>query len=133
MLNGGVDHGTTWPAEFFERELRCHRTSQQYGLDISAIRTELKHMGFYLSGQGQHGARFCIVPPEKHARIITNNRRKAIELMRNDVSLGMNTNMALLDETQRRKLEGVTERQATKLALLSRTNKQLNNTTTNEH
>jgi hypothetical protein len=121
MLRDGVEHGKVYEAKFFEEELRFKRDSMQFGLGVSEIRRELEKRGFYLTGRGQGGNQFVILPPDGNVAVMANYQRAAIDAMKRGVILGTNTRLDLLSKEDRRKHEGMLEKMAIRSALLSRT------------
>lgn len=118
MLKEGVEHGTTYSADFFEDKLKCHRDSMHFGLGISLIRRELENRGFYLSGRGQKGNQFVILPPESNKNQMACYQAQAIDALKRGVILGTNTRLDLLSPTDRRKHEKVLEKIAIRVALI---------------
>lgn len=120
MLAEGIQHGTVYPAEFFEKELRCERDSMSFSLAIAELRRALEEDGYYISGRGQKGDSFVILPPEAHADVMINYGRKAADALRRGVILGTNTRLDLLSAGDRRRHESLLEKMAIKSALLAR-------------
>jgi hypothetical protein len=102
-----ISYGQVIKSEFFERELECKRDSMEFGLAISSIRRELEADGFYLSGRGQKGNQFVILPPASNASVMNQYSRAAIDALRRGTILGTNTRIDLLSESERRRHEGV--------------------------
>src|ERR1044071_688119 len=96
MLAAGVEHGKIYPANFFEKELRCESASMQFSLAIAEIRRALEEEGFYLSGRGHRGEQYVILPVELHADVMLGYGRKAADALRRGVILGTNTRLDLL-------------------------------------
>lgn len=120
MLEDGVAYSKTYTAEFFEQKLRKKRDEMQFGMDISEIRRELETRGFYLSGRGQKGNQFVIIPPESNVDILRNYQAAASDSMRRAVTLGASTDTTLLNDEQKRTHERVLEKVQIKLALMQR-------------
>lgn len=120
MRTDGISHGQVFTAEFFEKELRCQRTEMRFGLAIADIRRELETDGFYLTGRGQGGNQFVILPPSNNADVILQYNRRALDVTKRGLNLGSATRLDMLTESERRRLDGIVERTAVKCALLQR-------------
>lgn len=118
MRRDGVAYGKTYPAEWFETRLKCNRDSMEFGLSISEIRRALEFDGFFISGRGQKGNQYVILPPESNANILAARSRSAMDELKRGFILGTNTNVSLLDREQRRRHDSELEKVATRLALL---------------
>lgn len=120
MQKAGVQHGQTYKAEWFEERLKCARDDMRFGLSISEIRRELEKDGFYLSGRGQGGTQFVVLPPENNADVMLGYQRAAIDALRRGVVLGTNTRLDLLKPNDRQRHEKMLEKMATKAVLMQR-------------
>lgn len=120
MIADGCDYGSTYPASFFERELKAERDSMRFNLDISEIREALEAHGFYLSGRGHRGEEWVILPPQTNADTLNSYQRNAVKLLKRGVILGTNTRLDLLTAEQRRRHERTLEKIATRAALMGR-------------
>lgn len=120
MLLEGVDYSKVYDAAWFEDRLKCPRYSMQFGLAISEIRRGLESKGFYLSGCGQNGNQFIILPPENNQDVMAGYQRAATDALKRGVILGTNTRLDLLKDDDRRKHESVLEKMALKMVLLNR-------------
>lgn len=120
MREEGINHGKTYPAEYFEQKLRTQRDSMQFGLALSEIRRELEKDGFYLSGRGQNGNQFLILPPENNRDVMASYQRQALDSLRRGVILGTNTRLDLLPPEDRKKHESLLEKLAIRTALMQR-------------
>lgn len=120
MLATGIRHGQTYPASFFEERLKTDKLSMPYSLGIAEIRRLLEQKGYYLSGRGQHGTQFIILPPSSNADVMLGYGRKAADALKRGVILGTNTRLDLLNAEDRRRHEAVLERMAIKAVLISR-------------
>lgn len=120
MRESGLAHGQVWEAEFFEGHLKCTREDMKFGLSISEIRRELEKDGFYLSGRGQKGAQYVILPPECNADVMAQYQRAAIDALKRGVILGTNTRLDTLSDSDRRRHEGMLEKLATRAVLMQR-------------
>lgn len=120
MRAGVIVYGQTFTAEYFEDNLKCKRETMQFGLAIAEIRRELEKDGFYLSGRGQKGVQFVILPPSGNADVMKCYQRQAADALRRGVILGTNTRLDTLTDAERRKHESVLERMAIKAVLMNR-------------
>lgn len=121
MIKEGVEHGKTYSAEFFEDQLKAPRDSMGFGLGISEIRRELEKQGYYLSGRGQGGNQFIILPPENNQDVMAHYQRMAADALKRGVILGTNTRLDLLPAEARKRHEGLLEKIAIRSVLMSRT------------
>lgn len=120
MQKEGVGYGQTWDAEFFEKHLKCARDDMRFGLGISEIRRELEKDGFYLSGRGQKGNQFVVLPPESNADVMKCYQRAAADALSRGVILGTNTRLDTLNDPDRKKHENTLYKMATKAVLMQR-------------
>lgn len=120
IRNAGVVYGQTFTAEYFEKQLRVTRDSMQFGLAISEIRRELEKDGFYLSGRGQKGNQFVILPAESNADVMQHYSRAALDALKRGVILGTNTRLDTLSVQDRRKHESTLEKMAIRVSLMRR-------------
>lgn len=118
MLANGVNHGDVFPSKYFEDWLRVPPDSMRFGLDISNIRRVLEQNGYYLSGRGQKGEQFVILPPKANTSVMHAYSRSATDALKRGVILGTNTRIDLLGAEDRRRHEAMLEKMATKLALV---------------
>lgn len=120
MRKEGITHGKTYDASFFEEQLKCERTDMRFGIAVSEIRRELEKDGFYLSGRGQKGNQFVILPPESNADVMLAYQRAALDALKRGVILGTNTRLDSLKDSDRRRHEALLQRMATKAVLMQR-------------
>ncbi len=116
----GIEHGKVYPAEYFEQKLRTTRDTMEFGMAISEIRRDLESSGFYLSGRGQNGNQFVILPPENNQDVMRAYQRSALDSLKRGVILGTNTRLDLLPESERRKHEALLEKLAVRTVLMNR-------------
>lgn len=121
MLDENIQHGQTYSAEFFEQELKEKRDSMAFGIAISEIRRELEKRGLYLSGRGQNGNQFIVLPPQNNADVMLAYQRSAIDSLKRGVILGTQTRLDLLKAEDRRRHESILEKMAHRAALVYRT------------
>lgn len=120
MRAEGLEHGRVYPVKFFTDELRCQPDAMQFSLGIAEIRRELEEDGCYLSGRGQRGEQFIILPARYNADVMLSYGRKAADALRRGVILGTNTPMHLLGAEDRRRHESILEKMAIKSCLMLR-------------
>lgn len=120
MRKAGITHGQVWDAEFFEKELKCQRDDMKFGLAISEIRRELEKDGYYLSGRGQKGNQFVVLPPESNSDVMLQYQRAAVDALKRGVILGTATRLDSLSDADRKKHEGILQRMATRAVLMQR-------------
>jgi hypothetical protein len=120
LMAEGVDYGKVIPALWFEERLKTARESMEFGLAISAIRRELEKKGFYLSGRGQNGNQFLIVPPEGNADAMQHYSRLAVDALKRGVILGTHTRLDSLSAADRRRHESILEKLAIRSVLINR-------------
>lgn len=116
----GIRYGQVIGADWFEERLREKRDSMPFGLAISSIRRELEKDGFYISGRGQKGEQFVILPPSANTKVMQNYSRAATDALKRGVILGTNTRLDTLQPEERARHERVLEHIATRAALLAR-------------
>ena len=116
----GVSYGQVIESKWLEEKLCQPRTTMQFGLAVSEIRKGLEMDGFYLSGRGQGGNQFVILPPESNQDIMQSYEREASEALRRGVILGTGTKLDTLDAEQRRRHEARLEKLSIKCLLLSK-------------
>jgi len=120
MRKQGIQYGQTFTAEFFEEHLKVKRDHMQFGLGVSEIRRSLERDGFYLSGRGQKGNQFVILPPSSNMDVMRGYAHKASDALARGVILGTNTRLDTLTPSERRKHESMLERMAIKAVLMAR-------------
>lgn len=118
MREEGIAYGKTFPAEWFEKQLRTARDTMGFGLAISEIRRELEKDGFYISGRGQKGDQYVILEPASNQDVMLGYGRAALDALKRGVILGTNTRLDTLTANERRKHESILEKLAVRLALV---------------
>ena len=118
MRESGIGYGVVFDAKFFEDELRAKRDEMQFGLGMSAIRRELEKDGYYITGRGQKGNQFVIVPPESNADVMNGYARQALDSLSRGFILGTGTRLDTLSKRDRDRHESLLAKMATRLALL---------------
>lgn len=121
MREEGIEFGKTYPSDYFEKSLSRKRNTMEFGLAISEIRRELEKDGFYLSGRGQKGDQFVILPAEDNVSVMQGYNRRALDALKRGVILGTNTPLQLLDSENRKRHEALLERMAVRTILIQRT------------
>lgn len=117
----GVDYGKVYTAEYFEQRLKCKRDEMEFGLAISEIRRDLETSGFYLSGRGQSGNQYVILPPENNRGVMSGYQRAALDALKRGIILGTTTRLDTLSAEDRRRHESVLEKMAMRHALVRNT------------
>lgn len=120
MREDGIAYGKTYEADWLEKMLKCSREEMKFGLAISEIRRELEKDGYYLSGRGQKGNQFVVLPPESNADVMAGYQRAAVDALKRGVILGTNTRLDSLTDSDRKRHESLLERMATKAVLMQR-------------
>ena len=120
MRAEGIEFGKTYSAEYFEEGLSQKRDTMQFGLAVSEIRRELESNGFYLTGRGQKGDQFVILPAGDNMKIMQEYSRRALDSLKRGVILGTNTPLNALAIDDRRKHEAILERIAIRSVLMAR-------------
>jgi hypothetical protein len=118
MRETGIGYGVVFDAKFFEEELRSKRDEMNFGLGMSAIRRELEKDGYYITGRGQKGNQFVIVPPESNANVMGSYARQALDALSRGFILGTNTRLDTLEKRDRDRHESLLAKMATRLALM---------------
>lgn len=123
MLAEGVEYGKTYPADYFEKMLRCKRDEMKFGLGISEVRRALEanKPAFYLSGRGLKGDSFIILEPSQHVDVLWGYSHKALDALKRGVILGTNTRIDTLTTEERRRHESILEKLAFRLVMFKRT------------
>lgn len=120
MLASGIKYNDTFPASYFEARLKCGADTMEFSIGISDIRRGLEHHGMYLSGRGQNGEQFVVLPPEKNADMMTDYARKAVDALKRGVILGTNTPLSTLGDEGRARHERLLEKMQLRAVLLQR-------------
>lgn len=120
MIAAGVKYGDVFASSFFSARLKCSQDSMEFSLGISEIRRALEREGMYLSGRGQNGEQFVVLPPAKNADVMMDYGRRAADALRRGVILGTNTRLDLLEPGERERHEKMLEKMAIKAALIMR-------------
>jgi hypothetical protein len=121
MRKSGIEYGTVYETSWLADTMRLDPDSMHFGIAVSNIRKELRREGKHLSGQGQDGKRYAIVPPADNYRELKRLNRQAVRSLREGLILGTSTPTELLDGNERRRHEALTERLAIRSALMART------------
>jgi hypothetical protein len=120
----------TYGAQFTSKELTEYlgltEDSLQFAMSIHRIRKTLRRKGMNLTARGQYGAGYTIAQPGTNHAEMKRMANAAASAMREGVILGTSTPLDLLTEDERRIHESLTEKMATRLALIARkTQKQI--------
>jgi hypothetical protein len=117
MRKDGIEYGKVFGADFLENHLSETRDSMRFSLDISRIRNAMLEEGYYLSGEGHNGNAYEIVPAADNHKIMSRKLATAKKETRQAVTLGVNTPMDTLTESERTRHSQVLERAQIRLAL----------------
>ena len=120
MRTAGLQYGQRFTTEFFESELSENANSIRFGTDVSKIRKELEHDGFYLSGQGLKGVGFEIIPAADNHLIMKRYLHESRDRTERAVTLGTNTPMESLSEAERLRHQQLLERAQIRRALIGK-------------
>ncbi len=120
MIAEGVTWGSTYKTEFFEEHLMTKRDALQFSFMISDIRKELENFGMYLSGRGQKGNSYIILPSSSNSDVMDSYQKEASQALRRGVILGTNTPLDTLTPSERKKHESKLEKMAMKSCLMNR-------------
>jgi len=120
-----IEFGVSWTSDYLEAVLQCKADSVEFRFSIDKISRELVHRGMYITSEGSNGAVYRVVMPNRNAHVMHRMQRKAINAMYKSVALGENTPRKMLTTDEQRVHEAVLEKAATRLALLSRSEKLL--------
>lgn len=102
------------------KALSCDEDSIQFAMSIVEIRKWFRRKGMNFTSRGQNGTGYVIAPPGGNSREMGRMARAAINSMREGVVLGTSTPLDLLSPEERRLHESLTEKMATRLALIGR-------------
>ena len=120
-----IEFGVSWTSDYLEAALQCKADSVEFRFSIDKISRELVHRGMYITSEGSNGTVYRVVMPNRNAHVMHRMQRKAINAMYKSVALGENTPRKMLTTDEQRVHEAVLEKAATRLALLSRSEKLL--------
>lgn len=120
MIQDGIDYGKIYETKWFEDKLRCLRSTMEFGLAISEIRRELEKEGFYLSGRGQNGNQFIVIPADSNQDILRHYCSLANDCFKRGIILGKRTKREALSPDKVAQHEAILERMENKFALLKR-------------
>lgn len=120
-----IEFGVSWTSDYLEAALQCKSDSVEFRFSIDKISRELVRRGMYITSEGSNGTVYRVVMPKHNAHVMHRMQRKAINAMYKSVTLGENTPRKMLTTDEQRVHEAVLEKAATRLALLSRSEKLL--------
>ena len=114
----------TYGAQFTSKELTEYlgltEEDLQFAMSIHHIRKTLRRKGMNFTARGQYGAGYTIAQPGTNHAEMRRMANAAASAMREGVILGTTTPLDLLTEDERRVHESLTEKMATRLALIQR-------------
>lgn len=120
-----LEFGVSWTSDYLESVLQCKADTPEFRFSIDKISRELVRRGMYITSEGSNGTVYRVVMPNCNAHVMHRMQRKAINAMYKSVTLGENTPRKMLTTDEQRVHEAVLEKAATRLALLSRSEKLL--------
>ena len=120
-----IEFGVSWTSDYLEAALQCKADTVEFRFSIDKISRELVRRGMYITSEGSNGTVYRVVMPNRNAHVMHRMQRKAINAMYKSVTLGENTPRKMLTTDEQRVHEAVLEKAATRLALLSRSEKLL--------
>ena len=115
-----IDYGFTVQADELSRFLDLKPDTVEFAFAVQNIRKELRKRGMVFTSRGENGERYVVAPPAKNQGEMARMQRTAINAMKQGVILGTSTPVEMLTADERRRHEALTERMATRLALVSR-------------
>lgn len=114
----------TYGAQFTSKELTEYlgltEDSLQFAMSVHHIRKALRRKGMNFTARGQYGSGYTIAQPGTNHAEMKRMANAAASAMREGVILGTSTPLDLLTEDERRIHESLTEKMATRLALIRR-------------
>jgi len=119
MIETGIDYGKVYPAEFFEKHLKCDRNTMSFGLGVSHIRRSLEDLGYYLTGRGQKGDQFVIVENTSNQGVGNCYMRRARDCFDRAFTLLVNTKQEGMTVEEKRRHDATAEKVAIRRALLN--------------
>ncbi len=123
----GLTFGAHFAIKWMEEKLDCPVDDIRFGAAICKINDQIVDEGFYLSRRGTKGEFYYVVPEEEAPERLDAGRRQINRLAAKQVaySAGILANPAArLKPETRKRLEHAQEKDAVRLALLSRRNPQ---------
>ena len=114
----------TYGAQFTSKELTEYlgltEDDLQFAMSIHHIRKALRRKGMNFTARGQYGAGYVIAQPGTNHAEMRRMANVAASAMREGVILGTSTPLDMLTDEERRIHESLTEKMATRLALMRR-------------
>lgn len=111
-------------AQFTSKELTEYlgmtEEDLQFAMSIHHIRKALRRKGMNFTARGQYGAGYVIAQPGTNQAEMRRMANVAASAMREGVILGTSTPLDMLTDEERRIHESLTEKMATRLALMRR-------------
>jgi hypothetical protein len=119
----GIGYGVKFTTAWLESQLKCAANTIEFGIAIANINEQLIDEGYYLTAREQKGSGYVVAQPDRAEAVADNWQRESFRCMHKSIRLtnGILSNTdAQLDADARRRLEGKAERNAIRLALMSR-------------
>ena len=117
---GRLAYGAQFTSKELTEYLGLAEDSLQFAMSIHHIRKMLRRKGMNFTARGQYGAGYTIAQPGTNHAEMKRMANTAASAMREGVILGTTTPLDLLTEDERRVHESLTEKMATRLALIQR-------------
>jgi len=117
---GRLIYGAQFASKELTEYLGLAEDSLQFAMSIHHIRKTLRRKGMNFTARGQYGAGYTIAQPGTNHAEMRRMANAAASAMREGVILGTTTPLDLLTEDERRVHESLTEKMATRLALIQR-------------
>lgn len=123
MREAGLAYEMSWPAEFFEKELRCVRGSNEFAFAMLDLRASMEEEdGYYLRSE-KNGELWSIPKAFDHESVAHGFDSKLRRYCVRAINLRSATLMnpkAQLTDGERKKMESGLEKSQVRLALLAR-------------
>jgi hypothetical protein len=123
MVQNGIEFGQTWPVDYFEGKLKCHRTDKRFVWEMIDLRHYIEvETGQYI-GSSDNGRTYSVPPAFGHEDIASRFdhrvRRFAVRAVNMRSATLMNAK-AILTSSERATMEKNLEIASTRLVLLAR-------------
>jgi len=115
-----MTYGSHVSSDEMVKALECPEDCIQFAMAIHNIRKWFRRRGMNFTSRGQNGTGYIIGRPATNAQEMKRMASVAASAMREGVILGTTTPLEMLSPDERRLHESLTEKMATRLALISR-------------
>jgi hypothetical protein len=120
IVADGLAENKAYPIAYFVAGLECDPNSVTFAFGLHEIRRALRRKGWVLSGRGQNGTQFILLPRSRNADEMLRLQNTACTALREGVILGTNTDMGVLTSEERNRHEAILEKMAKRAALMGR-------------